>query len=69
MAKKQTVKTLRIKQVRSGIGYTVRTKNTLKALGFRKIGDVVVHQENDALLGMLDKVSHLVEIETVNEEK
>jgi len=39
MAKKQTVKTLRIKQVRSGIGYTVRTKNTLKALGFRKVGE------------------------------
>ncbi len=69
MAKKQTSKTLRIKQVKSGIGYTVRTKNTLKALGFRKVGDVVVHQENDALLGMLDKVSHLVEIETVDEEK
>lgn len=69
MAKKQTGKTLRIKQVKSGIGYTVRTKNTLKALGFRKVGDVVVHQENDALLGMLDKVSHLVEIETVDEEK
>jgi hypothetical protein len=37
--------------------------------GFRKVGDVVEHQENDALLGMLDKVSHLVEIETVDEEK
>jgi hypothetical protein len=31
MAKKQAVKILRIKQVKSGIGYTVRTKNTLKA--------------------------------------
>jgi large subunit ribosomal protein L30 len=69
MAKKVQSKTLRIKQVKSGIGYTVRTKNTLKALGFRKVGDVVVHQENAALLGMLDKVSHLVEIETVGEEK
>ena len=69
MAKKQKSKTLRVKQVRSGIGYTVRTKNTLKALGFRKIGDIVEHQENDALLGMLDNVSHLVEIETVDEEK
>ncbi len=69
MAKKETKKILRVKQVKSGIGYTVRTKNTLKALGFRKIGDVVEHQANDALLGMLDKVSHLVEIETVDEEK
>ena len=69
MAKKEKSKTLRVKQVKSGIGYPVRTKNTLKALGFRKVGDVVVHQENAALLGMLDKVSHLVEIETVGEEK
>lgn len=68
MAKKEN-KTLRIKQVKSGIGYAVRTKNTLKALGFRKVGDVVEHKANDALLGMLDKVSHLVEIETVDEEK
>jgi len=69
MAKKETSKTLRVKQVKSGIGYPVRTKNTLKALGFRKVGDVVEHQANDALLGMLDKVSHLVEIETADEEK
>jgi len=69
MAKKQTSKTLRIKQIKSGIGYPVRTKNTLKALGFRNVGDDVEHQENGALLGMLDKVSHLVEIETVDEEK
>ena len=69
MAKKQTSKTLRIKQIKSGIGYPVRTKSTLKALGFRNVGDVVEHQENGALLGMLDKVSHLVEIETVDEEK
>ena len=68
MAKKKS-KVLRIKQVKSGIGYTVRTKNTLKALGFRNVGDVVEHKESDALLGMLDKVSHLVEIETVDEEK
>ncbi len=68
MAKKKE-KILRVKQVKSGIGYTVRTKRTLKALGFRNVGDVVEHKENDTLLGMLDKVSHLVEIETVDEEK
>ncbi len=68
MAKKKD-KILRVKQVKSGIGYTVRTKRTLKALGFRNVGDVVEHKENEALLGMLDKVSHLVVIETVDEEK
>ena len=68
MAKKKD-KILRVKQVKSGIGYIVRTKRTLKALGFRNVGDVVEHKESEALLGMLDKVSHLVEIETVDEEK
>ena len=68
MAKKKE-KILRVKQVKSGIGYTVRTKRTLKALGFRNVGDVVEHKENETLLGTLDKVSHLVEIETVDEEK
>ena len=68
MAKKKD-KILRVKQVKSGIGYTVRTKRTLKALGFRNVGDVVEHKESEALLGMLDKVSHLVVIETVDEEK
>lgn len=69
MAKLEKTKTLRVRQIKSGTGYTVRTKRTLKALGLGKIGAVIEHQENPALLGMLDKVSHLVEVETVEEEK
>lgn len=69
MAKLEKSKTLRVTQVKSGTGYTVRTKRTLKALGLGKIGAVIEHQENPALLGMLNKVSHLVEVETVEEEK
>ena len=68
MAKeKEAVKIVRVKLVKSGIGYTVRQKNTLKALGFHRLNEVVEHEATPVLRGMLNKISHLVEIET--EEK
>lgn len=68
MAKKKS-DTLRIKLVKSGIGYSVRTKRTLKALGFHNLNQVVEHEDNDAVRGMLTKVSHLIEILPDTEEK
>lgn len=68
MAKKQS-KILRVKLVKSGIGFSVRTKRTLKALGFHNLNQVVEHEDNDALRGMLTKVSHLIEILPDTEEK
>ena len=68
MAKKQS-NTLRIKLVKSGIGYTERTKRALNALGFHNLNQVVENEDNEALRGMLTKVSHLVEIESDTEEK
>lgn len=64
MAKKEQKNMLRIKLVKSGIGYTVRTKRTLNALGFKRLQDVVEHEDTPVIRGMLDKVSHLVEIES-----
>ena len=55
-------KTLRIKLVRSPIGYTVRQKRTVEALGLRKIRQVKELPQNDAVLGMVKKVEHLVEV-------
>lgn len=68
---KQTEKTARVRVTlkKSGTGYPVRQKATLKALGFHHLHEVVEHEDTPALRGMLTKVSHLVEIETVNEEK
>lgn len=68
MAKKKS-NTLRVKLVKSGIGYSVRTKRTLKALGFHNLNQVVEHEDNDAVRGMLTKVSHLIEILPDTEEK
>ncbi|MDR0732788.1 MAG: 50S ribosomal protein L30 [Dysgonamonadaceae bacterium] len=55
--------TIKIKQVRSRIKCPKVQKRTLDALGLRKIGRVVEHEANPAILGMVRKVKHLVQIE------
>lgn len=64
MAKKKT-KTLRITLVKSSIGYPVRTKTTVKSLGLRKMHQTVEHGDSPMIRGMIDKISHLVEVEEV----
>jgi large subunit ribosomal protein L30 len=56
--------TIKIKQVRSRIGIPKDQKRTLDALGLRKTGRVVEHNENPAILGMIKKVKHLVSVES-----
>ena len=64
MAKKKKVeKTVRITLVKSGIGYSVRHKATIRALGLRKMHQTVEHVDSPVLRGMLSKVNHLVRIE------
>lgn len=64
MAKKtQTAKKLRITQVKSAIGYSVKHKETLRALGLRRMNQTVEHVDSPALRGMLMKVNHLVKVE------
>jgi large subunit ribosomal protein L30 len=58
-----TPKMLRIKLVKSAIGYTVRHKATLRALGLRRMNQIVELPDTPTLRGMLYKVNHLVEIE------
>jgi len=55
--------TIKIKQVRSRIRCPKDQKRTLDALGLRKIGRVVEHNDNPAIRGMIEKVKHLVQIE------
>ena len=55
--------TLRIRQVRSGIGQSARHNGTLRALGLGRIGKTVEHEETPQLAGMLRKVRHLVQVE------
>ncbi|MBR3479217.1 MAG: 50S ribosomal protein L30 [Prevotella sp.] len=54
--------TIKVKQIKSKIGYPVDQKRTLEALGLRKIGQVVEKEDSPAIRGMVRKVHHLVNI-------
>ena len=54
---------LKIKLVKSPIGYEQSQKDTVKALGLRKIGQEVVQPDNEPIRGMIFKVKHLVSVE------
>ncbi len=54
---------IRIKQIRSGIGRPADQKRTLKALGITKLNRVVEHETNPQIMGMINKVKHLLEIQ------
>lgn len=56
-------KKLQITYVKSAIGYSKKHKETIAALGFHRLNEVVVKEDNEALQGMLRKVAHLVKIE------
>ena len=53
---------IKIKQVKSRIGAPADQKRTLDALGLRKMNRVVEHEETSSILGMIEKVKHLVAI-------
>ena len=59
------MKKLKLKQVRSGIGQTLRQKRTLQALGFRRMEQVFEVEANPQILGMVEKVRHLIRIEEI----
>ena len=58
-------KKVKIKQIRSTIKRLESQKRTLKALGLRKIGMEVEHELTSSISGMIDKVRHLVEVNSV----
>jgi large subunit ribosomal protein L30 len=56
---------VKIKQIRSIIKATKRQKDTVKALGLKKINHEVEHEVTPQIMGMIRKVSHLIISETV----
>ncbi len=57
------MKKIKVTQIRSGIGRPERQKQTLKALGLRKIRHTVEIEATPQILGMVAKVRHLVTVE------
>lgn len=58
-------KVWRITWVKSSIGYSRRQKATLQALGLKRLGQTVEQKATPVIQGMVQKVSHLVEVEEV----
>ncbi len=56
---------LRVTLLRSLNGVKKDQLATVEALGLHKIGQQVLHQDNEAIRGMLNRVSHLVVVEEV----
>lgn len=67
MKAKSENKMLKITQIKSGIGYRVRTKRTLEALGIKRMHQTVVQPDNPAVRGMIDSIIHLLKVEEFKE--
>ena len=57
-----------IKQIRSASGRPQRHRRTLRALGFTKHQQTRIHNDTPAIRGMIEQVSHLVEVRDVEEQ-
>ena len=60
--------TLKITQIKSRIGATAKQCANLDALGLHRINHTVNHSDSAIILGMLNKVKHLVTVEVVEEK-
>ncbi len=65
-AKSKSKATLRVRQVRSAIGYERDQRATLRGLGLRKPGAVSELEDTPAVRGMIRKVVHLVRVEAAS---
>ena len=61
-SKKSDGKTIRIRQIRSGIGCPVEMRETLKALGLGKMNRISERADTKEVRGMIAKIPHLVEV-------
>ncbi len=56
---------IRVTQLKSNIGRLKNQKRTLEALGLRRINQTVEHDASATILGMINKVQHLVSVEEI----
>ena len=58
---------LKVTQVRSALSRGAKQQGTIRALGLRRLGQTVVHEDKPEIRGMVNAVSHLVEVEETDE--
>jgi large subunit ribosomal protein L30 len=56
---------IKVKQVRSSIGRPADQKRTLIALGLGKMNRTVEHEATPQVLGMINKIGHLLQVEEI----
>ncbi len=61
-------KKLKITQIRSAIGRKQNQKDTIRALGIRRMHQTVVHNDTPQIRGMVNTVSHLVNVEEADHD-
>jgi large subunit ribosomal protein L30 len=66
MSGERVMSEIRVTQVKSKIGGTRVQRETLRSLGLRRIGDVVVKADRPEIRGMVQAVRHLVTVEEVD---
>lgn len=54
---------IKITQIKSKIGSSKRQKATLESLGIRRMNHSVEREDTPIVMGMIDKIKHLVRIE------
>jgi large subunit ribosomal protein L30 len=59
------MKKIKVTQVRSAIDRPERQKRSLQALGLRKMHQTVEHSGTPQILGIVEKVKHLVQVEEI----
>lgn len=59
---------IRITLVRSPIGYSEKQHKVLRSLGLKKMNSFVIKKKAPEILGMVNKVNHLVKVEPVETE-
>ena len=57
---------LKVTQIKSSIGRKKNQRETLRTLGLKRIGDVVVKEDRPEIRGMLATVPHLIDVEEVD---
>ncbi|WP_370291119.1 50S ribosomal protein L30 [Nocardioides sp.] len=59
---------LKVQQTKSKIGAKANQRETLRSLGLKRIGDVVIKEDRPEIRGMVQTVRHLVTVEVVGGE-
>ena len=54
---------LKITQIKSPIGYRIKSRNTLEALGLKKMNQSVIHNDVPSIRGMINSIPFLISVE------